>query len=117
MELYPPPRLNEEPCERYAGHLPLSADHRRRLLQHAGGESNARESMVRLHEALAGRTVDPENPSYASIMRRLELVYGIGSGSAISEDAQHRVRLATTPPLNRTSMAPQAWPGAARRRR
>jgi membrane glycosyltransferase len=117
MELYPARRLNAESGarhERYAGCLPLDPDRRQALLQHAGSGNNTHESMTGLHRALAGRDVDPGNPSYASVAHRLKLACGdTGTGPVIAEGAQHTVRLATTPPLNRVSMAPQSWPGAA----
>jgi membrane glycosyltransferase len=69
--------------------------------------------MVELHRALAGQPIERENPAYASIRRRLELAHGApraNSGSLITEDLQGGVRLAATPPVNRTPMAPEAWP-------
>ncbi len=69
--------------------------------------------MVELHQALARQVVERDNPAYASIRRRLDLVYGaprMDAGSLITEDLQGGVRLNTTPAVNRTPMAPESWP-------
>ena len=120
MELHPPRRLKEEGTaqERYARCLPLDPVRRQVLLQHARGR-NTQESMASLHQALAGHDIDPGNPSYGSVAHRLKLACGTPSadgGPVIAENVQHSVRLATTPPLNRASMAPRSWPGATARR-
>ncbi len=69
--------------------------------------------MVQLHQALAGQGVERDNPAYASIRRRLDFGYGASrgdDGSASPEELPGEVRLHPTPAINRTPMAPQAWP-------
>lgn len=69
--------------------------------------------MVKLHQALAIQVVERDNPAYASIRHRLDLVYGAprtDAGSLLTEDLQGGVRLNTTPAVNRTPMAPESWP-------
>src|SRR5205814_10698233 len=54
--------------------------------------------------------------AYASIRDRLERAYrGARSDGAplTAQDLHGRIRLVTTPPLNRASMAPAAWPPVA----
>ena len=123
MELHPPPRVNRESDalqERYAGCLPIGYEHRKALLRHAGDGRDAGESMANLHRALAGHDVDPGNPSYASVGRRLKIACGnqrTVDAKAVRGGAQGLERLSTTPPLNRASMAPRSWPGSAPLRR
>jgi membrane glycosyltransferase len=72
-----------------------------------------RDAMVKLHQAFASQVVERDNPAYASIQRRLDLVYGaprMEAGSLITEDLRGGVRLNTTPAINRTPMAPEVWP-------
>ncbi len=119
MELHSAPRLSPEPdseahCERYLDRLPLSAAGRLEVLRQVdGAESGPRQAMRELHQALAGQEVKPDKPAYASVHRRLVLAYGeqpTDSRPLVAQDQQGRIRLVTTPPLNRTPMAPEAWP-------
>lgn len=102
-------------CERYVSRLPLAPEARRELLLRAGACAGADPgaAMTELHEVLAGRqSVNRENPTYASVPRRLELAYGTpqtNAGPVIARDGQDRGRLFTFPPLNRASMAPRSW--------
>ncbi|HWT79011.1 MAG TPA: glucans biosynthesis glucosyltransferase MdoH, partial [Candidatus Methylomirabilis sp.] len=105
-------------CKDYLDRLPLSPERRRRLLIQAGIDGDAsRDAMVKLHQTLASQLVERENPAYASIRCRLDLMYGahrMDGGSLITEDLQGGVRLNSTPAVNRTPMAPEAWPPNSR---
>ncbi len=120
MELYRTSRLRRSAvrsaaCRRYIERLPLVAERRRELLIHAanGAHGNTRETMAELHRMLSGRSVESTNAAYASVRARLELYCGVPqtkAGPVVSRDVHGHVRLVTTPPLNRTSMAPKPWP-------
>ncbi|MGH8718178.1 MAG: glucans biosynthesis glucosyltransferase MdoH [Burkholderiales bacterium] len=116
MELYPTPPIASKPAsttagERYLDRLPLTPGFRAELLAKATRRdlSTARAQITELHKTNAGREVERENPAYASIERRLELAYGAPAekGALVTRDRHERVRLITTPPLKRTSMAPR----------
>ncbi len=120
MELHPTRRLSDglkpsQACRRYLYRLPIGSEQRRELLLRAarGGESDPRAEMIEVHRALAAHRVEEGNPAYDSVRRRLELAYGLPHEAAapvIASDAQGRVRVVTTPPLERTSMVPGSWP-------
>jgi membrane glycosyltransferase len=110
-DLVPPPG----PCVGYVDRLPLAPEERRRLLIRAGtrGGADPRQATGVVHRALGTYVRDRTNPAYASLRRRLELAYGVprtDAGPVITRDVQGRVRLATCPPIHRTSMAPRPWP-------
>jgi len=100
-------------CEAYLEQLALSDEMRNVLMARVRGmpASNTREAMVNLHRVLADGKVSDENPAYGSIERRLKLAYGpdAESGPRLTVDRPPRLRLVTEPPLNRSSMVPQAW--------
>jgi membrane glycosyltransferase len=116
MELHHSTELSEAaaPCEDYIDRLAVEPARRDALLARAGqaGAAGARPAMERLHRALAGEERDRAHPAYASIGRRLEHALRAlpGARPPIARDRQGRVRLVTTPPLSRTSMAPGEWP-------
>ena len=123
MELHSPARIAgageaAEACIRYLDRLSPGSAQRAGLLRQLGGdaESNgvgAHSCMLRLHRALAGGEVDPDNPALASIRRRLELAYVTTDAvhpAPLTRDALGRDRLGTAPPLARMSMVPRAWP-------
>jgi membrane glycosyltransferase len=123
MELRPPsgvsPAAGAGACERYVARLPLAPEVRRDLLM-AVDHGDAREALTALHRSIGARGPETPDPAYASVRGRLELAYrGARSDGAplAAQDAQGRTRLVTTPPLNRASMAPCAWPPVAFRRR
>lgn len=97
-------------CTRYADALPLDAAERERLLAAAREAPDAASGLTRLHEELAAGESDARHPVYGSVLARLKLAYGTPSalGSAVfGRDRIGRVRIATAPPLRRTSMAPE----------
>jgi membrane glycosyltransferase len=103
-----------ETCARYLDGLPLSAETRDALLAEVARSQPADErcAMTRLHGALAGVTANEGEAAYASVPRRLHVAYGeprSRSRTVIEGAAGKRVRLHTTPPLARSSMAPHAW--------
>jgi membrane glycosyltransferase len=111
-----------EPCERYLDQLPLMPEQRRELLRQASacGKAHPRNAMHDLHRVMAGDIEDSENPAYDTVQQRLDYSYGgprQGRPELTRRDVQGRVRLNSTPPLNRASMAPCAWPLAPMFRR
>lgn len=120
MELHLATRLNgsfpgRESCEHYLGRLPLAQEQRDAILAQLAelDVSGTREAMAALHIALAGHgsDADPANPAVASIDSRLalgksELPPTTGTGpETVAQSA-----LPTSPPINRSSMAPLRWP-------
>jgi membrane glycosyltransferase len=117
MELPLTPGLNPEQaesqaCAQYLDRLPLGAS---ALLVRADSSDGcgSAAAMSHLHQALARDRIQPDNPAYASIDRRLELAFGApqtADGAVIARDVHDAVRVVSTPVLNRTSMAPKRWP-------
>src|SRR5689334_693117 len=122
VELHSSPRLDgadvvADPAVRYLDQLPLTPEQIAIMLGALGerdpGSEPLRARMLALHSALAGSDADPENPTLASVRRRLELAYAssdIAHPPPLTHDALGRDRLVTAPPLARTSMVPRAWP-------
>ncbi len=100
-------------CEAYLNRLPISEEKRRALMTRVRGMTsrNTRDAMANLHHALAKGDCAGENPAYCSIEQRLALAYGgdANDGPQLAPERPPRLRLVTTPPLNRSSMVPQAW--------
>ena len=99
-------------CAHYLERLSVPTEEREQFAR-ADADSDAARAMAGVHRAIAGDTVDSDNPAYGSIERRLEMAYGARAGdaaSAAAPDARRAVRLLSTPALNRTSMAPRLWP-------
>ena len=115
MELHHPPDLTLAPAvERYLARLPLSYEQHDALAAAAteAGEG-AREQLQAVHAALASSDSPLADPVYGSIRARFALGFGAtraGRHAVLKRDVHGRARLETTPPLNRASMAPQAWP-------
>ena len=114
MELHRTPRLDPDPtpCAAYIDRLPLSPEEKHALLKHVRSETDPSHAMAAVHQRLAGGPTAQDNPALASIRRRLALAYRPteGNGTYITTDRHGQVRLTTTPPIHRTSMAPFAWP-------
>ncbi|HKQ30973.1 MAG TPA: glucans biosynthesis glucosyltransferase MdoH, partial [Burkholderiales bacterium] len=66
--------------------------------------------MTELHKALAASSWQPGNPAYGSILRRAELTLGDASNVPAIKNLHGKVRIDTTPPINRAPMAPKPWP-------
>lgn len=110
MELYPAPGLKRGPvapvaCERYIERLPVDAGHRRELLL-AAASARPEDAMAAVHRTLAGHSSGNANPAEQSQAARLAMA----AGGATVTDAHGRSRLASTPPIRRTPMAPKPWP-------
>lgn len=129
MELHPPPRLSPAAagplppgtpagspaasgagsrCRAYAERLALPPARRRALLRAVAGASGE-AAMAALHARLGG-AAEPATPAAASLAARLALACGGADERAMRRDAHGRLRLANTPPIRRTPMAPSAWP-------
>ena len=101
-------------CERYLDALPLERAARDALLADIARAqpADARSALVLLHEALAGVDARGADAAYASVLPRLSLAYGAPRSrerNVVEGEPGKRVRLHTTPPLARSSMAPRAW--------
>ncbi len=117
MELHPPGKLSTGVAavlRRYLARLPLTAEQRTRLDAHAlaAGEAIG-AALADVHAQLGTPAATGSNPAQATIGARIRLVQGnphAPAGPVLTRDVQGRERLDTTPPLARSSMAPQAWP-------
>ena len=103
-------------CRAYIEQLPLEAQTRAALLAQVANArpSDERAAMIELHRLLASEAAPGAEPGYASITRRLELAYDAPRSRGrpiVGTEAGGRVRLHTTPPLARSSMAPHSWLG------
>src|SRR5436190_10528019 len=106
------PRAPLDASTRYLDRLPLSTAERSELLARlassaAGPAIDAREAFATLHRALAGADVNADDPTRASIRRRLALT--AAQDAPLVLDAHGRERLPTAPPLARSSMVPPPW--------
>ena len=119
MELHTAPDLTPaqrrfDRCEEYLDRLAIGDEKRRASMARVRGmaSKSTREAMANLHRVLADCASSRENPAYHSIERRLELAYGAADGAQgpfLATDRPPRLRIVTTPPLNRSSMVPQPW--------
>ncbi len=114
MELHPSARLSGEAlaaAHGYADRLPLPLQAKRRLLERLEAEVDPARAMALLHHVLGGGAAEG-SPANASLRARLELAWPAVAGPSASRfaaaDPAARVRLATTPRLRRTPMAPSA---------
>lgn len=99
------------PARDYLERLALQArgiKARRELLGHAEQEL----SLAEVHQRLGGGATREDDPASVSVLHRLELIYGVdrlAPPSVLGFDRAGRVQLATTPPINRTPIAPKPW--------
>jgi membrane glycosyltransferase len=99
---------------RYAARLNMDADARESLIHQV---ESSEQPLRALHQELHGAGgIDPENPAYSSIAARLKLALGGATRRgeeleqrAFVQDVQGRVRLASTPVLQRASMTTRPW--------
>jgi len=106
------PRDRFDRCVAYLDRLPISEEKRHAVMARVRSmtSGNAREAMANLHRVLAEGAGSDDNPAYCSIEQRLALAYGgDANGPHLAPERPPRLRLVTTPPLNRSSMVPQAW--------
>lgn len=99
-------------CQHYLDQLPVSFEHKQQLLRQVADRDPADPpaALSELHRALAGDEVEQESPSGASVARRLELAYGSDLIGSLRDNRSGDSPLATAPPIERTPMAPRAWP-------
>ncbi len=99
-------------CQRYLDRIPLNFALRQKLLRHVADRDVADppSALLELHRALAGAPATQEDLSGASTTRRLELAYGSELVNSLRDPRPGTPPLAATPPIERTSMAPQSWP-------
>jgi membrane glycosyltransferase len=117
MELYLASRLGRglsasTTCEKYIDALPLSLRRRQDLLQRVNARTpyDIQTAMTELHKALAGPLWQPDNPAYSSISPRAELARGDAPALPAVRNLRGKIGISTTPPINRTPMAPKPWP-------
>lgn len=99
-------------CQCYLEKMPLSVNCRQDLLRRVA-ECDADDpptALSELHRALAGDPAGQENPPRASVARRLELSYGGRFISGFQTEGPGAPPLTAAPPIDRTPMAPHAWP-------
>jgi membrane glycosyltransferase len=117
MELHPPARLSVDPrsvAQEYVDRLPLPLERKRFILERVRAADNPARAMAELHRLLAGDLPGETAaaPADASVRTRVELA-DPGSGATcvsrvLAVDSSGRARLATTPRVRRTPMAPSA---------
>ena len=98
--------------EAYLARLPLPAAEREALRARAAAAPDLASGLAAVHAALAGGAATPGLPAFDSIAARLRLAlgtHGVPAAPAAQTDLQGHARLVTTPPFNRSSMAPRAW--------
>ncbi len=115
MELHPTAGVvGDAPsaCREYVDRLPLSLEAKRRILAQIGPDADRARAMAALHRVLAGAPA-PGNPAVSSIPLRLRLACPSsaagGLAATAAPDGRGHLRLATTPRLRRTPMAPSGW--------
>jgi membrane glycosyltransferase len=98
-------------CGRYLDELPLPAERKRALLEVAQAEPEPAHAMARLHQALGGSSRVGEHGVLASIRRRVEAAVPglLPDDVGLADDGA--APLPTAPPIQRTPMAPNGWPG------
>src|SRR4051812_49472660 len=100
MELHTAHRMTRgsaEACRRYLERVPFT---------------NPRQHLRTAHSAAPGAAPDyATDPAEASFEHRLESAVGADNApQVLTRDRQGRLRLNTSPPLNRSSMIPRRWP-------
>lgn len=99
-----------ERCDHYLKQMSPACD----SLVEADPVHDPRETMARLHHALAGSDAMPDLPAYGSVAGRLQLLEQVSAASRPQADKDLPKRLTyrqlcLTPPLNRSSMTPHRW--------
>jgi membrane glycosyltransferase len=116
VELHPPARVGSaaaHACRRYLDQLVLPGERKGALLELAQAETEPHPAMVTLHRALIGAERGDDHAAFASIRRRLELaVPGLTRNDRETHGVDGTWPLPTAPPIRRTSMAPNRWPGS-----
>jgi membrane glycosyltransferase len=102
---------------RYLERLPLAPERRREMLGRALAYDDPVRAMTSIHQSLAARPAESDHPAFDSVRARLVLGFGAAGHAAppLARDLQGTERLATTPPLARSSMAPRGWLAGWRR--
>jgi membrane glycosyltransferase len=125
-ELTPSVALADDVVPRYLAAMPIGDAAQHRLRAHVRDRVDARgvtaedpgSALHLLHEALAERELVDPDLACASARRRLELAFGERAiAEVVGVDLKGRERLLSTPPLQRTPMAPHRWSFLARLRR
>jgi membrane glycosyltransferase len=98
--------------EAYLERLPLDDTRRAQLRAAAAAAPDPQGGLAALHAALAGRDQPSEHPAFDSVAARLALALNGEANlrpALAATDVQGHPRLVTTPPFNRSSMAPRRW--------
>jgi membrane glycosyltransferase len=96
----------------YLDRLALSSEQRAAFTHAASEQSDVPAAFAMLHTELADRSVDPDNPAFASLGARLHLMLPGEAATGIGVfglDVESHARLVTTPKLARVSMVPRPW--------
>jgi membrane glycosyltransferase len=125
VELHPAARLIPDAAgdtaRRYLDRIALGPAEREAALEAAARAPHGAAPALRaIHEALAGGPVDPDFPTLGSLRRRLDAALHERErqpDDGAELDLHGRVRLVSTPPFNRTPMAPHRWLSRFTRRR
>lgn len=111
MELHHPPGVSRV-VEDYLARLPVGEARRAELRAATASAPDARAALAAIHRALSGGGAPSGIPAFDSIAARLSLALDAEAYSrppASDIDLHGHARLLTTPPFNRSPMAPRRW--------
>ena len=103
MELHPPTGISADDAL-------LARRYRARLTRTQGDPNVPGATVTQIHAALA-RDAAADNPAYASLFARLRRAIAARHSETprIVADSRRGVRLISTPPIRRSTMAPRPW--------
>ncbi|CNH19201.1 glucans biosynthesis glucosyltransferase MdoH [Yersinia pekkanenii] len=112
-------KSTQSPVQDYIADLPLTAQQQGALRDALPDEvrlDSSPDAMQRLHQQLAASAPEhiafsAEDSALASVNARLRVAWpaALAGGKLLEQDDEGRTVINATPPIKRTSMAPQAW--------
>jgi len=104
MELHPPTGISPDDAL-------LARRYRARLARTQGDPAPPPGATVAQIHAALGRDVAADNPAYASLFARLRMAIAPRHSDMprVATDSRRGVRLVSTPPIRRSTMAPRQW--------
>lgn len=112
-------KSNQSPVQDYIANLPLTAQQQGALRDALPEDvllTSTPDAIPRVHQQLAAGTADSvtfseQDSALASVNARLQAAWpdALDDGKLLAQDDEGRTVIHATPPIKRTSMAPQAW--------